>query len=202
MRWVTPVRPPRRGQGTRTCQTAAMRTTPRIASAALIGAVALLVGCTSASNDTATQPTTLAVNTSGTNQSTVPIVTVGTTAPTGATAPPATAVPPTTVAPTSTIVPAGTSVTITRGAFITKTKGSCTPTTCKYVQITSSGWEPNQSLAVTCFSSSGSSGPYAKNADSTGTLNAGTVCFFGNATGVYVSINGVNSNIVTPWKDW
>jgi hypothetical protein len=55
---------------------------------------------------------------------------------------------------------------------------------------------------VTCYSSSGSSGPYTKYADSSGNLSAGTVCFFGNAFNVYVAIDGVNSNIVSSWKDW
>jgi len=180
-----------------------MRTTTRRTLVALIAAVPLFVGCTSSADDQATQPTTLAVNTAGITESTLPIAPPNATVPPTAplvTAPPTT-VAPTTVAPTSS-TPAGTSVTIARGGFITTDKKTCTTTSCKYVQITSSGWEPNQSLAVTCYSSSGSSGPYPKNADSTGTLNAGTVCFFGNATNVYVSINGVNSNIITPWKDW
>lgn len=179
-----------------------MRTTSRLASAALIGAVALLAGCNSASKERATQPTTLAVNStapadasSTTLPGTPPTATVATTAL------PATTVAPTTVLP-STTAPSGTTVTITRGGFITTSKNTCTPTTCKYVQITSTGWAPGQSLAVTCYSATGSSGPYAKNADSSGNLNAGTVCFFGNATNVHVSINGVDSNIITPWKDW
>ena len=167
----------------------------------MIGSVPLLVGCTSASNDRTTQPTTLAVNSSVLTGSTSPPTATMVTATAVTTARPATTVLRTTVLPTSS-APAGALVTIARGGFITKVHGSCTPTNCKYVQITSSGWTPGQPLSVTCYSSSGSSGPYTKYADSAGNLSAGTVCFFGNATGVYVAIDGVKSNVVTPWKDW
>lgn len=188
----------------RTCQTAGMRTTPRRALAALIAAASLAAGCSSSPNGQATQPTTLAVGGSSGGSSTLPntppTVTVPYTVPPTTVLP--TTLPSTTVAPTST-TPDGTSVTITRGAFIATDKGtSCKPTTCKYVQITSSGWEPGQPLAVTCYSASGSSGPYPKYADSSGNLSSGTACFFGNAFDVYVAINGVNSNVITPWKDW
>ena len=189
-----------------TWQTAAMRTTPRLASAALLGA-ALLVGCTSAANSQPTQPTTLATGSSGTTSSTAsPTGSTGTaTSPTATvvdtTLPVVTADPSTTVLPTST-APAGASVSIARGGFITKDHGSCTPISCKYVQITAAGWKPKQPLSVTCYSDSGSSGPYPKFADSSGNLSAATTCFFGNVTHVYVEIDGAKSNVVTPWKDW
>ena len=188
-----------------TWQTAAMRTTPRLASAALLGA-ALLVGCTSAANSQPTQPTTLATGSSGTTSSIVsPTGSTGTTTqPTATvvdTVPAEITEPSTTVLPTST-APAGASVSIARGGFITKDHGSCTPISCKYVQITAAGWTPKQPLSVTCYSDSGSSGPYPKFADSSGNLSAATTCFFGNVTHVYVEIDGAKSNVVTPWKDW
>ena len=188
-----------------TWQTATMRTTSRFASAVLLGA-ALLVGCNSAATSKPTQPSTLATGSSGSTSSTAsPTGSTGTTPqPTATvvdTVPAEITEPSTTVLPTST-APAGTSVTIARGAFITVNHGSCTPISCKYVQITSSGWAPKQPISVTCYSDTGSSGPFPKFADSSGNLSAATTCFFGNVTHVYVEIDGAKSNVVTPWKDW
>ncbi len=94
------------------------------------------------------------------------------------------------------------SVTIARGEFLTTPAGSCTPTTCKRVAITTGGWEPNQTLEITCFSSIGTTGPYTKTADRKGQFSSSTLCFYGNAKNVYVEVNGVTSNVITPWKDW
>ena len=94
------------------------------------------------------------------------------------------------------------SVTIARGEFLTNPAGSCTPTTCKRVAITTGGWEPNQTLEITCFSSIGTTGPYTKTADRKGQFSSSTLCFYGNAKNVYVEVNGVTSNVITPWKDW
>ncbi len=111
--------------------------------------------------------------------------------------------PPVVESTTATTAPAGPQVvTITRGAFNTKASGSCGVGMCKYVDIQSSGWERGETLQVTCHSNVGSSGPYTKTADSAGNLHAATACFFGNVNDVYVDINGVESNVVSPWKDW
>lgn len=111
------------------------------------------------------------------------------------TAPPATS--------TTTTTPTGPQVvTITQGEFNTKASGSCGIGMCKYVDIQSSGWERGETLQVTCHSNVGSSGPYTKTADSAGNLHSTTACFFGNVNDVYVDINGVQSNVVSPWKNW
>ena len=123
----------------------------------------------------------------------------------GGGATPATALPTTAASTTTTTstVPAGAQVvTITQGGFNTKASGSCGVGMCKYVDIQSSGWKKGETLLVTCHSNVGSSGPYTKLADGSGNLHATTACFFGNVNDVYVDINGVESNVVSPWKNW
>ena len=103
---------------------------------------------------------------------------------------------------TSTTDPGVESVTIVQGDFLTENRGSCTPTTCKRVNISTSGWPPRALLDITCYSSYGTTGPYQKYADKDGRFSSSTLCFYGNAKNVYVVINGVSSNIVEKWKDW
>lgn len=103
---------------------------------------------------------------------------------------------------TSTTNPEVASVTIVQGDFLTENRGSCTPTTCKRVNISTSGWPPRSLLDITCYSSYGTTGPYQKYADKDGRFSSSTLCFYGNAKDVYVVINGVTSNVVAKWKDW
>ncbi len=102
----------------------------------------------------------------------------------------------------STTNPDAPSVTIARGDFLTANAGSCTPTTCKRVNITTSGWEKRQLLEITCHSSLGTTGPYAKNADNDGRFSSSTLCFYGNAKNVYVTVNDVSSEVIATWRDW
>ena len=103
---------------------------------------------------------------------------------------------------TSTTNPEVASVTIVQGDFLTENRGSCTPTTCKRVNISTSGWPPRSLLDITCYSSYGTTGPYQKYADKDRRFSSSTLCFYGNAKDVYVVINGVSSNVVAKWKDW
>lgn len=167
-----------------------------------------LTACNSASNSSGTTlvtpvvnsfvvptaaPTAIATSTTFPTLSTVAPPTAPATSPTDST---------TDSALSSTTNPDVPSVTIARGAFLTSPAGSCTPTTCKRVDILTGGWEPRASLEITCYSSLGTTGPYIKNADRDGMFASSTLCFYGNATNVYVVVNGVSSNVITPWKDW
>ena len=70
------------------------------------------------------------------------------------------------------------------------------------MNILTGGWAPRQLLTITCYSSRGVTGPYSKNADSKGKFASSTLCFYGNATNVYVVVNDVSSNVIDKWKDW
>jgi hypothetical protein len=181
-----------------------MRLSPR-AIAVVAAATLGLTACNSASNSSGTTLVTPVVNS----------FVVPTDAPATSTTFPTftTLAPPTAPAEdpadsstdsalSSTTNPDIPSVTIARGAFLTNPAGSCTPTTCKRVDITTGGWEPRASLEITCYSSLGTTGPYIKTADRDGMFASSTLCFYGNATNVYVVVNGVSSNVITPWKDW
>jgi hypothetical protein len=176
---------------------------------ALVGALALSA-C--ASNSSA-QPTTVV----SVPQSNVVVLTAAPTTPAGGTTVgpattnggnPVTApvtVPPTepaTTAVATTEPPPGPVVTIIQGGFNTKASGSCDIGTCKYVDIQMSGFAKGETLSIMCFSNHGSSGPFVKTADKTGSFHSTTACFFGNVTNVYVTVNDIKSNVVTPWKDW
>ncbi len=171
-----------------------------------------LTACNSASNSSGTTlvtpvvnsfvvptaaPTAIATSTTFPTLSTVAPPTAPATSPTDSTTDSTTD-----SALSSTTNPDVPSVTISRGAFLTSPAGSCTPTTCKRVDILTGGWEPRASLEITCYSSLGTTGPYIKNADRDGMFASSTLCFYGNATNVYVVVNGVSSNVITPWKDW
>lgn len=175
-----------------------------------------LTACNSASNSSGTTlvtpvvnsfvvptaaPTAIATSTTFPTFSTVAPPTAPATSPTDSTTD-STTDSATDSALSSTTNPDVPSVTIARGAFLTNPAGSCTPTTCKRVDILTGGWEPRASLEITCYSSLGTTGPYIKNADRDGMFASSTLCFYGNATNVYVVVNGVSSNVITPWKDW
>jgi len=134
--------------------------------------------------------------TSGGNPATAP-ATAPATVP--ATVP---ATDPATTATATTEPPPGPIVTIIQGGFNTKASGSCDVGTCKYVDIQMSGFAKGETLSIMCYSNHGSSGPYVKTADKTGSFHSTTACFFGNVTNVYVTVNDVKSNVVSPWKDW
>jgi len=167
-----------------------------------------LTACNSASNSSGTTLVTPVVNSFVVPTAAPTAIATSTTFPTFSTVAPPTA-PATSPtdsttdsALSSTTNPDVPSVTIARGAFLTSPAGSCTPTTCKRVDILTGGWEPRASLEITCYSSLGTTGPYIKNADRDGMFASSTLCFYGNATNVYVVVNGVSSNVITPWKDW
>ena len=174
------------------------RRTLGLALAALaLGATACNSG---AGNSTATSVVTPVVNTffvQTTPVATAPLPTATFVQPTA---------PLTDAASTSSAVsttnPDAPSVTIARGDFLTANAGSCTPTTCKRVNITTSGWEKRQLLEITCHSSLGTTGPYAKNADNDGRFSSSTLCFYGNAKNVYVTVNDVSSEVIATWRDW
>lgn len=174
------------------------RRTLGLALAALaLGATACNSG---AGNSTATSVVTPVVNTffvQTTPVATAPLPTATFVQPTA---------PLTDAASTSSAVsttnPDAPSVTIARGDFLTANAGSCTPTTCKRVNITTSGWEKRQLLEITCHSSLGTTGPYAKNADNEGRFSSSTLCFYGNAKNVYVTVNDVSSEVIATWRDW
>jgi len=167
-----------------------------------------LTACNSASNSSGTTLVTPVVNSFVVPTAAPTAIATSTTFPTFSTVAPPTAPATSTTDSTtdsalsSTTNPDVPSVTIARGAFLTSPAGSCTPTTCKRVDILTGGWEPRASLEITCYSSLGTTGPYIKNADRDGMFASSTLCFYGNATNVYVVVNGVSSNVITPWKDW
>ncbi len=176
----------------------------------MLSALAL---CACASNSSAPPTTVVSVPqsnivvlttapTSGSGGTTVgPGVTVGSNPATAPVTPPVTE-PPVTTAAATTEPPVGPVVTIIQGGFNSKASGSCGIGMCKYVDILMSGFAKGESLSIMCYSNHGSSGPYVKTADKTGSFHSTTACFFGNVTNVYVTVNDIKSNVVSPWKDW
>ena len=180
---------------------------PRSLARRTLGLVALIALALSACNSgagtsTGTSVVTPVVNTffvQTTPAATTPLPTATFVQPT---APLTDAASTSSTSAVSTTNPDAPSVTIARGDFLTANAGSCTPTTCKRVNITTSGWEKRQLLQITCHSSLGTTGPYAKNADNDGRFASSTLCFYGNAKNVYVTVNDVSSEVIATWRDW
>lgn len=80
--------------------------------------------------------------------------------------------------------------------------GSCSINNCKWVNFSTSGWSPGQALSLTCYSNLGQHLVFNKNANASGSYSTSGLWMYGNVTNVYCSANGVNSNTITPWKDW
>ncbi len=98
--------------------------------------------------------------------------------------------------------PPAAAVSISRGAFTTSTTSGCAVGACKWVNISTSGWSAGQALTITCSSAIGSVGPFTRYADGSGNFSANNLCAYGTIFDVYVVVNGVKSNTVSPWKDW
>ncbi len=97
------------------------------------------------------------------------------------------------------------SVLVSQGAMYTggsANEGSCSAYNCKWVHINTSGWSPGQSLTLRCNANVGSLGPYYVNADGSGSWNFDTYMMYGNVSNVSCTVNGVQSNTVTTWKNW